>query len=186
MRRSDSLQRVRGIHTLATARSRRKLTDLKPGVSMRVIAVLTAAVVLAGCAKSDTPPAADTTVPVATDAAPLSVASVAGRWNIRVMHETIDTTLTSYVLTATADSTAWTFAFPDGIAIPMRVVTAAGDSIVTQAGPFPSQLRKGTQVTTDGTFRMQGDKIVGITTAHYVTAGADSVVRLRVEGTRAQ
>ena len=118
--------------------------------------------------------------------APISVASVAGKWNIRVMHETKDTTLTSYVLTATADSTAWSFAFPDGVAIPMQVVGVAGDSILPHAGPFPSQLRKGTQVSTDGAFRMQGDKIVGITTAHYVTAGADSVVRLRVEGTRAQ
>jgi hypothetical protein len=32
---------------------------------------------------------------------------------------------------------------------------------------------------------MQNGKLVGTTTAHYVTTGPDSVIRLRTEGTKA-
>ena len=69
--------------------------------------------------------------------------------------------------------------------MPVRV-TVSGDSIMTATGPYESVLRKGVQVTTDGVLRKQDGKLVGISTAHYRTAGADSVVRLRIEMTRAQ
>jgi hypothetical protein len=41
------------------------------------------------------------------------------------------------------------------------------------------------QVTTHGVYRKDGDKLVGRVTAHYATKGADSVLVLRSEGTRA-
>jgi hypothetical protein len=40
-------------------------------------------------------------------------------------------------------------------------------------------------VTTNGTFRLQDGKLVGSTTAHYKTKSADSVLTLKVEGTKA-
>ena len=68
--------------------------------------------------------------------------------------------------------------------MPVRV-TVDGDSIMTATGPYESVLRKGVQVTTEGVLRKQDGKLVGVTRAHYRTAGADSVVRVRIAMTRA-
>jgi hypothetical protein len=56
---------------------------------------------------------------------------------------------------------------------------------VSEAGPFESVLRKGVQVNTQVVSRLQGGKLVGVTTARYDVKGADSVTRLNFEGTRA-
>ncbi len=159
---------------------------------MRVIDLICAAVLVTGCAKSDTPPAADTTTPPAMAApepaapAPISAASMTGKWNVNVMGEQSDSVLATYVLDATADSSKWTFAFPKGKAIPMKITSVSGDSMVTMAGPFPSQLRKGMTVNTTSVMRVQDGGLVGTTVAHYVTSKSDSVVNLRVRGTKVQ
>jgi hypothetical protein len=116
--------------------------------------------------------------------APIALADVAGKWSVRVMPESGDSTLLTYELVATADRSGWTLNFPKRPPVPARV-TAAGDSIVTEAGPYESVLRKGAQVTTSGVMRLVDGKLVGITTAHYATSGADSVRNLRFEGIRA-
>ncbi|MBA3342905.1 MAG: hypothetical protein H0T48_13875 [Gemmatimonadaceae bacterium] len=156
---------------------------------MRIISILAFAAIVAGCAKSESPPVADTGMamqPADAPPAAMSLTDVTGRWNIRVMGETSDSTLTTYVLDATADTSTWTFTFPNGKPIPMRIVNVGGDSIVTNAGPFASQLRRGVQVRTHIVWRMQDGKLNGRTTARYATSGADSVAQLRSEGTRAQ
>lgn len=159
---------------------------------MRITALLGLIAIVAGCSKADTPPAADTGMAMEPAAAPaavpaaLSLADIAGKWNVNVRGETGDSVLTSYVLTTSADSTGWTFIFPNGKPISMRVTSVSGDSVVTIAGPFPSALRKNMQVTTDGMMRHQDGKLVGTAIAHYMTSGADSVVKLRIEGTRVQ
>src|SRR5690348_7418592 len=143
-----------------------------------------AVAVVASCAKSDTP-AADTTTPPAAVAppppapAPLALGDVAGKWNMRAVPDGgSDTTATTYVLIATADSAGWTMTCPNGLKVAVHPM-ASGDSIVVHAGPYASVRRKGMQVTTDGAFRRQGDKLVGMTTAHYKTARPDSVLHLR-------
>jgi len=148
-------------------------------------------VAAAACAKKDTAAnstAADTTTPAAvaapTPPPPLALADVAGKWNMRAVPDSGDTTATTYVLTATADSAGWTMQYPSGLKVPIHPM-ASGDSIVVHAGPYASQRRKGLQVTTDGAFRRQGDRLTGTTTAHYKTTRPDSVLRLRVEGTKA-
>ncbi|AHG93118.1 hypothetical protein J421_5583 (plasmid) [Gemmatirosa kalamazoonensis] len=144
------------------------------------------------CAKKDTAAnstAADTTTPAAVAAptppppAPLTLADVAGKWNMRAVPDSGDTTATTYVMTATADST-WTLQFPNGLKVPVKAM-ASGDSITVHAGPYASVRRKGMQVTTDGAFRRQGDRLTGTSTAHYKTTRPDSVLHLRVEGTKA-
>ena len=65
-------------------------------------------------------------------------------------------------------------------------VTADADSLMVSSGPYESVLRKGVQVTTQGVLRLVDGKLVGMTIARYSPAGADSVVRLRTELTRAQ
>ena len=127
------------------------------------------------------PPATATTPP---GAGTISFADVAGKWNMRSVPESGDTTPTTYVLEAKADSAGWMLRFPNGPNVPVHAI-AAGDSIVMHAGPYASVRRKGVQVTTESVLRRQGDRVVGATVAHYKTTGPDSVLRLRSEGTRA-
>ena len=159
---------------------------------------LLALIALAGCSSKDRSAsdtaAAVTAIPdsaagatmAATPAAPapITLGAVAGRWDMRAVPESGDTTATTYVMTATADSTGWMMAFPDRAPVKLRIVAVGGDSIVAEAGPYASVRRRGVQVTTHSTMRMQGDRLMGHTVAHYKTAGPDSVLQLRTEGTR--
>lgn len=159
---------------------------------MRCIALCCCAVVLAGCNKpKEQPPAAEapaaaSATPAAPPApAPIALADLAGKWNMRTMPENSDSTLISYEMVATGDTTGWVFHFPKRKPVPVHVAVG-GDSLVLNAGPYESVLRKGVQVTTHSVSRLQDGKLVGATTAHYKTSGPDSVRQLRVEGTRAQ
>lgn len=116
--------------------------------------------------------------------AALSLADVAGKWNVRAVPESGDTTPTTYVLTATADTTGWSIKFPSGLVVPLHV-SVSGDSIVSSTGTFASQRRKGLKVVSNTVLRKQGDKLVGETVAHYKVTTPDSVLRLRTEGARA-
>jgi hypothetical protein len=157
------------------------------------IAICLCAVVLAGCAKKDeaavdTSSMASSTTTSTTPAAPapVNLADVAGKWNVRAVPATgTDTTPTNSVITATATTSGWTITFPGRKAIPMKV-TVDADSIMTSAGPYPSVRRPGTQVTTNSVMRLQGGNLVGNTTAHFKVKTPDSVLVLNTTGTRAQ
>jgi hypothetical protein len=141
--------------------------------------------VLFACSKKETP-AADTSAamapaPAATAPAPMNVA---GNWSVKVMAEKKDTVLLTYPLVATNDKTGWKMTLPNREPMELRVVSMDNDSIVVDNGPYSSALRKNVMVTTHSSMHMEGDKLVGITIAHYNTKGADSVVVLRTEGTR--
>jgi hypothetical protein len=158
------------------------------------IAICSFAAVLAGCAKkenaavdttSTTASSTTSTTTTTTVPAPVNLADVAGKWNMRSVPATGDTSATTYVLTATGTTSGWTITFPGRKPIPARV-TVAGDSILISAGPFSSVRRKGVQVTTNGFMRLQNGSLVGSTTAHYKVKTADSVLTLTTSGTRAQ
>ena len=153
---------------------------------MRSIALLCCVAVVGACGKSDDAPAQDTTAVVTPPAPPpISLADVAGTWTVRSMAEGSDSVLVTTTMVATADTAGWSITFPGRTKpVPSRVVVVAGDSIMTEAGPYESALRKGVQVTTQSVMRLRDGKLVGMTVAHYKTAAADSVVRLRTEGTR--
>ncbi len=158
---------------------------------MRRIALCCCAVVLVACGKPKEQPAAmDSTAaapePAAATPAPVTLADFAGKWNVRTMAEGSDSTLVAFEMVATADSTGWAFNFPKRKPVPIRIVAVGGDSVVTEAGPYESVLRKGLKVTTRSVQRLQDGKLVGTTVAHYATGGADSVRNLHQEGTRAQ
>ena len=155
------------------------------------IAVCLCAAVLAACAKKDNA-AVDTAAAVDTSAAastaaptPVNLADVAGKWDMRSVPTTGDTTPTTYVLTATSTTSGWTIKFPGRAAIPASV-SVSGDSIMIDAGPYPSVRRKGVQVTTNTVTRLQGGSLVGSSTAHYKVKTADSVLTLTSTGTRAK
>jgi len=159
------------------------------------IAICLCAVVLAGCAKKDeaavdTSSMASSTTTSTTQApaapAPVNLADVAGKWNVRAVPATgTDTTATNSVITATATTSGWTITFPGRKAIPMKV-TVDADSIMTEAGPYPSVRRKGVTVSTNSVMRLQGGNLVGNTTAHFKVKTPDSVLVLNTNGTRAQ
>jgi hypothetical protein len=68
----------------------------------------------------------------------------------------------------------------------VRVVAVEGDSVVYEAGPFESALRKGVTVKNSRVVsRLKDGKLVGKTTARYDVTGPDTMAHLTYEGTRA-
>lgn len=55
---------------------------------------------------------------------------------------------------------------------------------MTEAGPFPSRMRKGLTAHSRLVARRQGDKVVGTVEVRYENTETDSVVHLVLEGTR--
>jgi hypothetical protein len=165
---------------------------------MRHIAFFSCLAVLAACAKTDKQPAADVSAappadtsmaapaPAPAMAAPLALSDLAGKWTMRVTRAASDSALVTFEMIATADKAGWTFNMPKRKPIAVRILSVAGDSVVAEAGPYESVLRKGVQVTTDNTLRLKDGKLVGTTIAHYKTTKPDSVLELQVEGTRAK
>ena len=158
---------------------------------MRRIGICCCAVVLLACGKTKdnsamdqaAQPATDSTTVAPAPAAPtaISLADVKGKWKMKTMAEGSDSALVEYTLDA--GDAGWTLHFPKRPPVPSKP-TADGDSIVADAGPYESVLRKGLQVTTHGVARLQDGKLVGTTVAHYATKSADSVLHLKLEGTR--
>ena len=158
------------------------------------IAICCSAAVLTACAKKDnaavdttaSSSASTTTTTTAAPApAPVNLADFAGKWDVRSVPASGDTTPTTNVLTATSTTSGWSLKFPGRAAVPAKI-TVAGDSIEIDAGPYSSVRRKGVQVTTNGGFRIQNGNLVGSTTAHYKVKTADSVLVLNSTGTRAK
>ena len=142
------------------------------------------AVVLAACRQSGQTKGADTTaVTTPPPPAAVSLGDFAGKWTLTLTNQAGDSTLMTDVLTATATTTGWTVVHdkmkPDTV-----TPSVSGDSLMTDAGPHPSVLKKGHMVTTHGVWRLQGGKLTGTTVAHYDVKSADSVRTLHVEGTR--
>jgi hypothetical protein len=158
---------------------------------MRRIGTCCCAVVLLACGQTKDQPAVDQAAQPATDSATMapapappaaiSLADVKGKWKMKTMAEGSDSTMVEYTLDA--GDAGWTLHFPKRPPVPTKP-TADGDSIVADAGPYESALRKGVKVTTHSVFRLKDGKLVGTTVAHYATKGADSVLNLRSEGTR--
>jgi hypothetical protein len=155
---------------------------------MRTLTSCCITLLLIGCGKPADKPE-DTTVgeAPAAEAAPagISLADMAGTWNVRSTLDGSDKVIT-YDIAGSSDSSGWTLTFPGRDPIPLRIIAAEGDSMVWEAGPFESAIRKGVQVRKSRVVaRLQDGKLVGKTTATYEDQGADSVATLTLEGTRA-
>jgi hypothetical protein len=141
---------------------------------------------LVACGKGGDQAADTTGATAAADVPPpgISAADVSGKWNMTAVPETGNATPTTFVLAATGANTGWTLTFPNRPPVALSV-TIAGDSITAASAPYESVRRKGVQVTNNSVIRLQDGNMVGSAVAHYTTKGADSVVRLRLTGTRA-
>lgn len=161
---------------------------------MRSLAVLSIAALLAACVKSETStPAADTSTAAmapapapaaAPAAAPISLTTVAGKYHVTSRGQSGDTSVVTYELNATGDTTGWTITYPNRPAVPVRVISVSGDSIVTETGPFTSVRRAGVPVTTRTTYRWENGQLVGTTVAHYAIKGPDTVRVFVIQGAK--
>ena len=150
---------------------------------MRRITLLGLAVVFAACAKADTPPATDTAIAVTETPAATSLGSFAGMWDVNVMPEGSDSVATTHVLNVT-DTAAWRVEFSDRPGAAVRLTGMRGDTVLAEAGPFESGVRRGVQVRTANTYWLQDGKLMGKTIARYETTGADTVRHFHSVGTR--
>ena len=159
--------------------------------TMRPVAFACVTLLVVACAKKDQAATDSSAAAAAAAAAPppapapaLSLADFAGKWQMNAIPLAgKDTTPTKYVLTATADTSGWVIDFPTGVKVPVQI-TVAGDSVLFKTQPYASQRRKNVKVSTEGSYKLQNGKLTGMSTAHYMTAKADSVLQLRVEGTK--
>ena len=156
---------------------------------MRAVTSCCLAVLLIGCGGSGERPAdAGVGEAPAMEEAPagISMADLAGTWNIRSTVDGSDKVIT-YDLVASGDGSSWTVNFPGREPIEARVVATGGDSVVWESGPFESVIRKGVTVKKSVvSARLQDGKLTGTTTAVYDAPGADTVAHLTLEGTRAR
>lgn len=145
-----------------------------------ILAALVLAV--AACAKTETP-ATDSPAAAAPPPAPaaLTAADVAGTWEAEGMPMDKDTVVVRFTMTndSTGQNSMTVFASGDRIKSTSNAFN--GDSLVSNAGPFKSQVRKGQQVTTRVVLRMQDGKLVGQSHSKY--ANGDSTV-YRIAATR--
>jgi hypothetical protein len=65
----------------------------------------------------------------------------------------------------------------------LHVVAIAGDSVVSQLGPYKNAANDGQVETIRSVTRIRADKIVGIAETR-LASNPDSVVRVRLEGTK--
>jgi hypothetical protein len=157
---------------------------------MRRLALLSSIVFAVACSKSESPPAdtgmaaapAAAPAPVAAAAAPVSLKDVAGKYTVTGKNEAGDSTLITYTLNATADTT-WNVVFANGQKVSQHV-TVDGDSLIVDAGPYASVLRKGVKVTTHTVYHVQDGKLMGRTVAHYDVKGPDTVKVIISEGVK--
>jgi hypothetical protein len=152
----------------------------------RTTFTLCSASLLIGCAKTESA-ATDSAAAVPPTPAPaaLTAGDLTGKWDMRAVPVSGDTTPTTFVITAGSDNTGWTLTYPNRAPLPMRI-TIDGDSLVSESEPYESVRRKGVQVRTNTVLRLEGGNLVGSAVARYTTKGADSVLHLRVMGTRAK
>src|SRR5215467_3408984 len=121
---------------------------------MRYLSFAVVAAVVVACSNtdksSDAQKASVTPAGAPAASADIKLADLAGTWTVKTMTERGDSTLLTYTMTATADTTGWFITFPGRAPIASHVSPIAGDSVVVHVGPYESALRKGVQVTTNG------------------------------------
>ena len=152
---------------------------------MRKIALAALVLAVAACSKKETP-AADTPAvaqAVAPAPAPLTPAATAGVWEAVGMPMDKDTVIVRMTMTMDSTGKNGKTVFTSGESFTNTSSVYDGDSLVSMAGPFKSQLRKGQMVTTRVVLRMQDGKLVGVTHAKYANGDTADI---RITATKKQ
>jgi hypothetical protein len=112
----------------------------------------------------------------------IKASDAAGSWDTKASVGPKDSVVVTSTMTVSADGKTWTLKYTNRDPIPVRVLAVGGDSIVTEAGPYPSMLRAGMTVTAlRSVGHYKGDKMWGTFDAHY---SSGDVVHGKEEGTR--
>ena len=146
------------------------------------ILVLAGGWMLAACDRGPAEETRETPADTVAAAPAISMADIEGTWNMQYVPVSGDTAVTTSQVQVTPEG--WTLLLPDRE--PIRGdVTASGDSLIVVEGPYDSIRRAGTTVTMNSVYRLDGDRLVGVVAARYETGGADSLLVMLSEGTRA-
>lgn len=109
---------------------------------------------------------------------------VAGSWDGKSMIGPKDSVVVTFTMWVAADGKSATMKYPGRDPIPMRILAIGGDSVVTEAGPYPSILRAGQTVTSlRSVEHYKGNAMWGTFEAHYENG---DVVKGKSQATRAQ
>lgn len=121
------------------------------------------------------------TIAACASSSSLEENDVRGDWRVSVFDEAGDSLPTILLHSTTS---GWTATLPNREPMAARM-RFAGDSMMTEFGPYTSVLRPGVLVTTSLVHRMESNSLMtGTLTAHYTNAGPDSIFRARTEARR--
>jgi hypothetical protein len=139
---------------------------------------------VAACAKTETP--ADTAAAAAPAPPPapaaITAADLTGTWEMKTMPMDRDTVVATSETMMTGTTEGWTMKLPGNASpIPIKVVSIAGDSVVSEAGPFNSAVRRGQKVTIHTIQHLKNGQITGVLHAKY---GNGDTATFRVTGTK--
>lgn len=137
----------------------------------RTVALFTAVLLLAcggGREYADDAAAADA-------AAEISLAEVAGTWDVMAMPETGDAAEIPIQIMATDMVTGWMIDLPNRDPMELRVIAVDGDSIVTENGPYESILREGVLVSLRSVMRLEDGMLKGTFVATYQTEPVETM-----------
>ena len=129
--------------------------------------VMMCLVVLAACSRGETP-AADSPAAATPAPAALTTADVAGTWDAEGMPMGKDTVVVRFTMTNSDTGSGTWITFPSGLKVQNTARQVSGDSMVSETGPFKSQVRNGMNVASTRTvLRMKDGKLVGTTHSKY-------------------
>ena len=114
-------------------------------------------------------------------ATPAIPAVALGAWEGRSMVGPRDSVIATYTLTVPSDANGVRMLLPNREPQAPRLITAGGDSVVTETGPYDSVARPGFKVTTRTISHFRGDSLFGSFEASYSDG---SVARGKTAGTR--
>jgi hypothetical protein len=101
----------------------------------------------------------------------LKLSDIAGVWHVQTMIGPSDSVVATLELTETASDKGWSMVLADHPRLPVHVLTAGGDSVVWEAGPYPSTRRVGQTVVLHTVGHYKGDEMWGSFEAAYSVSG---------------
>lgn len=134
--------------------------------------------VVAACSKAETPATdspAPAPAPVAAAPVELNDSIVGGTWDAQLMPIARDTVILTFTMNNTDTGAGTSIVFPSGLKVANKSRQISGDSVVSETGPFKSQVRRGQNVTsTRAVLRMQDGKLAGVLSAKYANGDTTS------------
>ncbi len=101
----------------------------------------------------------------------LKLSGIAGVWHLQTMIGPSDSVVATLELTETVSDKGWSMVLADHPRVPVRVLSVGGDSVVWEAGPYPSTRRVGQSVVLRTVGHYKGAEMWGSFEATYSVNG---------------